>query len=372
MKAMILAAGKGTRVQPLTYQLPKPMIPVVGRPVMEYLIELLAEHGFNEIMINVSHQAHHIENYFGDGHRWGVDIGYSFEGHIQAGNIVAEPIGSAGGMKRIQEFGGFFDDTTLVVCGDAIIDLNLTAAVRKHWQSGAKASIVTYQVTQDKVSDYGVVVCDDDGQVISFQEKPTIEEAKSNLVNTGIYFFEPEIVEMIPSDQEYDIGSQLFPRIVEEGLSFHTINLPFNWIDIGQLHDYWEANQRLMRGELRSVEMPGREVFPGIWVGVNVDVAWDDVRIEPPVYIGSNTRVEKGCEIIGPVWISHGCRLISGARVTRSLIFEHTYLGPTAFVQDAMVFGHRLVDKEGQRFEHAASDISWVGDARDKELGVAK
>ncbi|MED5406698.1 MAG: nucleotidyltransferase family protein, partial [Pseudomonadota bacterium] len=126
MKAMILAAGKGTRVRPLTHKMPKPMIPVLGKPVMEYLVEQLGRHRFDQIMVNVSHLAHSIESYFGDGRRWGVEIGYSFEGHLHNGETVAQPIGSAGGIRRIQDFGGFFDNTFLVVCGDALIDLDLT------------------------------------------------------------------------------------------------------------------------------------------------------------------------------------------------------------------------------------------------------
>ena len=365
MKAMILAAGRGTRVQPLTYRLPKPMIPIVGKPVMEYLIEELALHGFNEIMINISHQAHRIEEYFGDGRRWGVDIGYSFEGYIHQGEVIAEPIGSAGGIRRIQNFGKFFDDTTLVVCGDAIIDLDLTAAVRKHWQSGAKASIVTYEVDASKVSDYGVVVCDDHSQITSFQEKPSVEDAQSNLVNTGIYFFEPEVIDLIPAEGAYDIGSQLLPRVVELGLPFRAINIPFTWIDIGQLEDYWLTNQRLMRGEMRSVVMPGKEVRPQVWSGLNVRADWDEVHIEGPVYVGSNTLIEPGCELMGPVWISHGCVIRSGARIRHSMVFEHTHLGPTAHVDGAMVFGHRLVDRDGRRQDSSSDDIAWVGDARD-------
>ncbi|MCP4011235.1 MAG: NDP-sugar synthase, partial [Proteobacteria bacterium] len=358
-------AGKGTRVQPLTYRLPKPMIEVMAKPVMEYPIEELAKHVLNDIMINVSHQAHRIEEYFGDGRRWGVDIGYSFEGHIEQGEVIAEPIGSAGGIKRIQEFGNFFDDTALIICGDAIIDLDLTAAVRKHWQSGAKASIVTYEVEPEKVSDYGVVVCDENGQITSFQEKPSIEDAQSNLVNTGIYFFEPEVVDMIPGGTAYDIGSELLPEVVELGLPFKAINLPFTWIDIGQLNDFWLTNQRLMRGEMRSIPIPGREVRPQVWEGLNVNVDWDEVRVEGPVYIGSNTLIEPGCELIGPIWISHGCVIRSGARIRHSMVFEHTHLGPAANVDEAMVFGHRLVDRQGQRQDSAGDDIAWVGDARD-------
>lgn len=368
MKAMILAAGRGTRIQPLTHRMPKPMIPIVGKPVMEYLIEELVLHGFKEIMINVSHHSHQIESYFGDGRKWGAAIGYSFEGHIEDGEVIAEPIGSAGGIKRIQEFGGFFDDTTLVVCGDAIIDLDLTAAVRKHWASGAKASIVTLEVEHSRVSDYGVVVSDEAGQISSFQEKPSIEEAQSTQINTGIYFFEPEVIDLIPSGVEYDIGSELLPKVVELGLPFQAINLSFTWIDIGQLHDYWMTNQRLMLGEVRTIKMPGKEVLPHLWVGLNVDANWSEIRVEGTVYVGSNTRIEGGCELMGPVWIAHGCVLKSGAKISKSQIFEHTYLGTGANVNEGMVFGHRFVDKNGVRQDSSAEDLAWVRDARERRF----
>ena len=372
MKAMILAAGKGTRVQPLTYEMPKPMIPVLGKPVMEYLIEQLAGHEFRDIMVNVSHLPEPIETYFGDGRRWGVNIGYSFEGHIENGELFGEPLGSAGGIKRIHEFGGFFDDTFMVVCGDAIIDLDLTDAVRKHWQSGAKASIVVKEVEQEKLPNYGVVVSDEDGNITSFQEKPSIEDAKSNLVNTGIYIFEPEIIDLIPENTDYDIGSQLLPSLLAKGLPFKAIELPFRWLDIGRLSDYWLVNQQLMRGSIRGMNMPGTEVMPQVWTGLNVKIDWNDVFIEGPVYIGSNSRIEAGCEIQGPTWISHGCYLQGGAKVHKSMLFEHTLMRNHGVVHDAVVFGRYCVDKDGKPFDSKGTGLDWVGDARDKALKSLK
>ncbi len=365
MKAMILAAGRGTRVQPLTNELPKPMIPVLGKPVMEYLVEQLAAHGFRDIMVNVSHLPESIENYFGDGRRWGVNIGYSFEGRIEKGRVVSEPLGSAGGIKRVHEFGGFFDDTFLVVCGDAIFDLDLTAALRKHWQCGAKASIVVRRVPRERVSNYGVAQCDARGRITSFQEKPSAAAAKSTLVNTGICLFEPEILEQIPSAAVYDIGSQLLPRLIQKAIPFHAIELPFHWVDIGRLSDYWSASQRLMCGALRGVDMPGREVLPRVWTGLNVKVDWDDVLLEGPVYIGANSRIEAGCEIHGPTWISHGCHLQGGARVHRSILFEHTLVRKHGAIVEAVVFGRYCVDKEGKPVDSSGSGLDWVGDARD-------
>ena len=368
MKAMILAAGKGTRVQPLTYEMPKPMIPVLGKPVMEYLIEQLAQHEFRDVMVNVSHLPQPIETYFSDGRRWGVNIGYSFEGHVDKGQVFGEPLGSAGGIKRIQEFGGFFDDTFLVVCGDAIIDLDLTEALRKHWQSGAKASIVVKQVEDERLPNYGVVVCDESGAITSFQEKPTVSEAKSNSVNTGIYIFEPEIIDLIPSGVEYDIGSQLLPDLLARKLPFSAIEIPFRWLDIGRLSDYWQVNQQLMRGSIRGMNMPGTEVLPQVWVGLNVDIDWDNVMIEGPVFIGSNSRIEGGCEIQGPTWISHGCYLEGGAKVHRSMLFEHTLMRKHGSVSEAVVFGKHCVDKEGNPVDSKGKGLDWVGDARDIAL----
>src|SRR4051812_918998 len=190
MKAMILAAGKGTRVRPLTYDVPKPMIPLLGKPVMAYLVEHLAKHGVNQIMVNVAYLHEKIEEYFGEGHQFGVQIGYSFEGYITAeGEVVPQPLGSAGGLKKIQEFGRFFDDTTLVLCGDALIDLDIKSALFEHRRKGALASVITKEVPWDKVSSYGVVVADADGRVMQFQEKPARAQALSNRASTGIYIF---------------------------------------------------------------------------------------------------------------------------------------------------------------------------------------
>jgi mannose-1-phosphate guanylyltransferase len=199
MKAMILAAGKGTRVRPITYTIPKPMIPILQKPVMEFLLELLRQHGFNEIMVNVSHLANEIESYFRDGQRFGVQIAYSFEGRIEPdGQLVGEAIGSAGGMRRIQDFSPFFDGTFVVLCGDALIDLDLTKAVQWHREKGSIATVVMKTVPREEVSSYGVVVTDEEGRIKTFQEKPKVDEALSNCINTGIYIFEPEVLDYIP------------------------------------------------------------------------------------------------------------------------------------------------------------------------------
>lgn len=366
---MILAAGKGTRVRPLTYELPKPMIPLLGKPVMAYLIEHLAKHRINEVMINVSYLHEKIQQYFGDGHRFGIEIGYSFEGDISNGKIIPSPVGSAGGMRKIQDFGGFFNETTIVICGDAIIDLDITAAVAEHRKNGALVSLVAKEVPVDRVSDYGIVLTDEDGKIISFQEKPSQSEALSNLASTGIYIFEPEAINLIPSGSTFDIGSDLFPLLVDKNLPFYAINQHFNWIDIGLVSDYWEVMQQLMQGDVPSMKMPGKEVKPGVWVGLNVRVDWENTKIQGPVYIGSGSRIDKGTEIIGPTWISDGCHVQRGGRVVRSVLFEYTRVGQDYSFEEMVVCGEYCVDRHGRMMhvDDDACDLIW-SDAREKVI----
>lgn len=362
---MILAAGKGTRIRPITHTIPKPMIPILQKPVMEFLVELLRQHGFDQIMVNVSHLADVIENYFRDGQKFGVQIAYSFEGRIEDGELIGEALGSAGGMRRIQDFSPFFDDTFVVLCGDALIDLDLTAAVKWHREKGAIATIVMKSVPRDEVSSYGVVVTDDSGKIKAFQEKPSVEEALSTDINTGIYIFEPEIFNYIPSDTEYDIGSQLFPALVAAGAPFYGISMDFEWVDIGKVPDYWRAIQSVLLGEIKNVSIPGIEVRPGIYAGLNVAVNWDKVDITGPVYIGGMTIIEDGAKIVGPTMIGPNCWLCSGATVENSVIFEYSRLGPEVRLVDKLVFGRYCVDKTGAAIDLQAAALDWlITDAR--------
>lgn len=365
MKAMILAAGKGTRVRPITYTTPKPMIPILQKPVMEFLVELLRQHGFDQIMVNVSHLAEEIENYFRDGQRFGVEIAYSFEGRIVDGQLVGEALGSAGGMRRIQDFSPFFDDTFVVLCGDALIDLDLTAALKWHREKGSIATIIMNTVDPSEVSSYGVVVTDDEGRVKAFQEKPSVEEALSNNINTGIYIFEPEVLDYIPSGELFDIGGDLFPKLVEMGAPFYGIPMEFQWVDIGRVPDYWHAVRSVLMGDVKNVSIPGKEVFPGIYTGLNVAVNWDKVEVQGPVYIGGMTKIEDGAKIIGPSMIGPNCYICGGATVDNSVIFEYSRLGPNVRLVDKLVFGRYCVDKTGAAIDVRAAALDWlITDAR--------
>ncbi len=360
MKAMILAAGKGTRVRPITYTIPKPLIPILQKPVMEFLLELLRNHGFTEIMVNVSHLANEIENYFRDGQKFGVDIAYSFEGKIVDGELVGQALGSAGGLRKIQDFNPFFDDTFIVLCGDALIDLDLTAALKFHREKGAIATIVTKTVPKEDVPSYGVVVTDENGKIINFQEKPSVDEALSTEINTGIYIFEPEIIDYIPPNTEYDIGSELFPQLVAKNAPFYAVSMDFEWVDIGKVPDYWHAIRGVLTGEIKNVKIPGHEVFPGIYTGLNVNVNWDKVDITGPVYIGGMTKIEDGAKIVGPSMIGPNCWICSSAEVDNSVIFEYSRLGQGVRLFNKLVFGRYCVDKTGATIDLQAAALDWL------------
>ena len=369
MKAMILAAGKGTRVRPITHTIPKPMIPILQKPVMEFLLELLREHGFTEVMVNVSHLAEEIENYFRDGQRFGVEIAYSFEGRIEDGELIGDALGSAGGLKKIQNFQRFFDDTFVVLCGDALIDLDLSEAVRRHREKGALASLITKRVPREQVSSYGVVVTDDDGRVRSFQEKPDVADAASDMINTGIYIFQPEVLDYVPSGVPFDIGSDLFPKLVESGAPFYALPMEFEWVDIGKVPDYWQAIRSVLQGHVRQVQIPGKQVQPGIYTGLNVAANWDKINVQGPVYVGGMTRIEDGATIIGPAMIGPSCHICENATIDNSIIFDYSRIGPGVRLVEKLVFGRYCVDRNGDHFDLQEAALDWlITDARRQDV----
>jgi len=234
----------------------------------------------------------------------------------------------------------------------------------EHKTKGALASVVTLDVPREQVKNYGVVVADENGQIQFFQEKPSPEEAKSTLASTGIYIFEPQVLDYVPSNQVFDIGSQLFPLLVKEKLPFFAQNRFFNWIDIGRLTDYWEVSQRVLRGEVALMDMPGKEIKPGVWVGLNTSI-WESVKIVGPVYIGSNVKIEPGVSIIGPAWIGHGCHIRTRARLERCILSEYVRIGAEQQLSEMIVSSQYCVDREGNAHYLGEDNcpIRW-GDAR--------
>jgi len=342
------------------------MIPLLRKPVMEFLIEHLAAHGVRDIVVNTSHLAPVIEQYFRDGDRHGVQIAYSFEGSLERnGGLHGAAIGSAGGMRRIQDFSGFFDETFVVLCGDALVDVDLSRVLEFHKSRNAIATIVLRDVPRDQVSRYGVVQTDSTGHITRFQEKPKVEEAVSTSINSGIYLFEPEVFDYVPAGMEFDIGGQLLPALAALDGALYGIAVPFTWVDIGSIPDYWEATQLLLSGAVEGFTMPGREVRPGIHAGINLRVNWDRVDITGPVFIGSSTSVGDGAIVHGPSVVGAGCVIEPGAVVDRCVLSDYTRVSSAAVLENKLVFGNHCIDPSGQYLDIAESQIGWlVEDAR--------
>lgn len=340
MKAMILAAGSGTRLQPLTLSTPKPMIRLGTTPVMETQIRHLAAAGIREIVVNTSYLSHEIETYFGNGEAWGVDIAYSYEGKIQDQELVAKALGSGGGIRRIQDHSGFFDEPFLVLCGDAFVNFDVAAFKREHDQRHAMASILTQSVSPAVVHKYGVVVTDDTGLVTSFQEKPEREAARSLDANTGIYLFSPEVINHIPKDSFYDIGSELFPGMVEKNLPLYAQTQRFDWLDVGCVADLFAANAHLLDIPTAGFALPGRELKPGLWVGGNCAIDVDTVDCKGTVVIEGGCRIEPGVSLVGPMVVQRGCIVESGAQL------REAYIGPYMRVSKGQPIERLIVHRE--------------------------
>jgi mannose-1-phosphate guanylyltransferase len=362
MKAMILAAGKGTRVRPITNVVPKPMIPLLGKPVMESIVEHLRDSGFDQIVVNTSHLAPVLQDYFRDGSQFGVEIAYSFEGLLDRGQLQGEALGSAGGMRRIQDFSGFFDDTFVVLCGDALIDVDFREAVRFHREREAIATIILRDVPRYEVFRYGVVATDARGRITEFQEKPAVEQAISTRINTGIYIFEPAVFDYIPSGRPFDIGGELFPALVAAGAPMYGVELPFQWVDIGSVPDFWEATQLALNGGIRGYRLPGREVLPGVRAGINVGWNPNRVKLRGPLVIGGSTRIGDGAVIEGPTVIGAGCVIEPGAVVRECILGDYTRVSSVARLERLLIYGNQCIEPSGEHFGIEEAGIGWVVD----------
>jgi NDP-sugar pyrophosphorylase family protein len=321
-KAHIMAAGLGTRLAPLTDRTAKPMAPIVNRPVMEHILRLLARHGVTEVCINLHHYADDIRGYFGDGRDFGLQAHYSFEEKL---------LGTAGGTGGFRELLGA--DTFVVVSGDALTDIDVSAFVAAHREHGAVATIAVKEV--DDPSHYGVVVHDDEGRVVGFQEKPSRAEARSRLCNCGIYAFEPAIFDLMPPGASVDYAKDVFPALLAADRPFYVWPLETYWNDVGSLREYRRGNFDALAGRV-AVTVPGRELRLGVWVGEGSEVA-ASVEIVPPVLIGEGCRIASEARLVGPLVIGDGCTIGHGAVLEGVIHWDGTATGRGASLAGGIV-----------------------------------
>lgn len=321
LRAMVLAAGLGERMRPLTDSLPKPLLPIANRPVMGYVLEHLARHGFTEVIANLHYRAEQIVDHFGAGSQYGVNLSFSFE---------AELLGAAGAVRHCMDF---FDEETFLVTGaDDLTTMDLTALLSAHREAGALASIALVEVRD--TSEYGIVVTDEAGQIECFVEKPK-GKAPSNTANTQIYLFEPEIFEFIPPDQPYDFGFHAFPALVEAGAKFCGFRLDGYWRDIGSVSDYLDAQLDVLYGRLGS-SPPGTESPPGIWLGRQCRVD-ETARLEPPLVLGDRCHVEQEARLAEGTSIGSDITVPAGVQLRRTVVWENAQIPAAARLDGAVV-----------------------------------
>ncbi|BAC89723.1 sugar phosphate nucleotidyltransferase [Gloeobacter violaceus] len=296
MKAFVLAAGKGTRLRPFTDALPKPLMPVINKPVMAHILGLCRKHGFDEIVANLHYRGEKIVERFADGHDHGVCLQYSWEEQL---------LGTAGGVRRQAGFlaGGPF----LVISGDVMTDLDLGALVRFHKQSGAVATMAVKEVGDP--SRFGVVVADPDGRVRSFQEKPAKGTERSRLANTGIYVLEPEVFEYIPEAAFFDFGNDLFPLLVCKGAPVYAMGTGAYWSDVGTLSQYLYTHWELLTHP---------EIAQRIGEGTVVQAG---AVVSEQALIGSGCTIEKGARVLGYSCVSDGCTIRADSVVVDSVVW---------------------------------------------------
>lgn len=304
MKAMIMAAGVGSRLMPLTMEIPKPMVPMVNQPLMDGTVNLLAKYGFKEIIANLHHQKQVISDHFGDGQGFGLQLCYSPEDEL---------LGTAGGVKNCE---WFLDDCFVVMSGDALTDVDLAFLLARHKKNGALATIALKEVEQ--VEHFGVVITDDKGKIQQFQEKPKQEEALSHLANTGIYIFETEIFKYIPARQFYDFGKQVFPELVKQGAPFYGVPIDNYWCDIGDLETYRRAHGDILQGKL------------------SIDCA-AVMHNEARIVRGEGTEISSAAIIAGNVVIGKNCRIAPGAYLKDSVIWDNTIIESGAQLNNCIV-----------------------------------
>jgi len=360
MKAMILAAGRGTRVKPITNDIPKPMIPLLQKPVLESIIEHLKNNGITQIIINTSYLSRQIEEYFGNGSRFGVHIAYSFEGEKVEKELIPKALGSAGGMKKIQEENDFFDDTFLVLCADALIDLDIKKVIKVHKEKKSLVTLALKNVSKKDVSKYGIVKLDEEDKILTFQEKPSIKDATSTLANTGIYIFEPEVFNFIPKDKEYDIGSELIPDLVSKNLDVYGVNIPYEWIDIGNVNDFYYATSAILKGEIKNYKIFAQEIKKGIFVGLNVKIDFDKVTIIPPVFIGSSTKIDEGVTILGPCMIGSNCHIEKNVLLKESIVDDYKKINFPASIENKIIFSDSIISLDGNFLDTKECEMNWL------------
>lgn len=321
MKAVIMAGGEGTRLRPLTSSQPKPMLPLVNRPMMEHIIGLLRNHGFEEIVVTVAFLANNIRSYFGDGSEFGVRLSYAAE---------ESPLGTAGSVGNARDQ---LDESFLVISGDVLTDIDLSAVVDFHRDKGAMATIGLKAM--DNPLEFGIVITRPDGSIERFLEKPNWGQVFSDTINTGIYVLEPEIFDFIRPEASVDFSSEVFPALLEADKALFGYVCEGYWEDVGTLDAYLKAHQDCLDSKV-SIDVGGFELRHGVWLGEGSEID-PSARIDGPAVIGDYCNIGPNAHIGAHSVLGANVRVAEDALVERSVVHDHSYLGPSVRLRGCVI-----------------------------------
>lgn len=337
MQAVVMAGGEGSRLRPITSTRPKPLVPVVNRPILWHVLRLLKKNGISESYITLHYLADQITMAFGDGSDVGIPINYSFED---------KPLGTAGSVKAIEEN---LSDTFMVISGDVMTDFDLTALIDYHKKKGAAVTIGLTRVQNPL--EYGVILSDEEGKVTRFLEKPGWSEVFSDTVNTGVYIIEPEVLNRIDQDKPYDFSKDLFPRILKQGLPIYARTMEGYWCDVGMPSQYIGAHHDILAGKTK-VEIPGKRISEGIWLEEGADVQ-SSADLIAPCLIGSRTTISRGAKIGEMSSIGSNVTIESDSVISRSVVYDFAYVGREAEAKGSVIGKSVVLRPRSRVFEGA-------------------
>ncbi|MBD2022766.1 NTP transferase domain-containing protein [Leptolyngbya sp. FACHB-36] len=348
MRAVLMAGGSGTRLRPLTCDLPKPMVPVLNRPIAEHIIHLLKRHHITEVIATLHYLPDVMREYFHDGSDFGVQMTYAVE--------EDQPLGTAGCVKNVAEL---LDDTFLVISGDSITDFDLSAAIQFHRERQSKATLILTRVPNPL--EFGVVITDKEQRIRRFLEKPSSSEIFSDTVNTGTYILEPEVLDYLPDSQESDFSKDLFPLLLEKDEPMYGYIAEGYWCDVGHLDAYRDAQYDGLMQKV-SLEFAYEERSPGLWVGQNTYLD-SSARITPPVMIGSNCRIGPRVQIDPGTIIGDNVTIAADADLKRPIIWNGAIIGEEVHLRACVIARGARVDRRAHVLEGAiVGPLSTIGE----------
>ncbi|NHC14275.1 mannose-1-phosphate guanyltransferase [Motilibacter deserti] len=338
MRAVVMAGGEGTRLRPMTASMPKPLLPVVNRPIMEHVLRLLRRHGFDETVVTVQFLAALVRNYFGDGEDLGMSLHYATE---------ETPLGTAGSVRNAYHL--LHDDTFVVISGDALTDIDLTELVKAHRDRDALVTVCLKRVSNPL--EFGITIIDEENRVQRFLEKPTWGQVFSDTANTGIYVMEPEVLDLVAEGEQVDWSGDVFPQLMEKGAPIFGYVADGYWEDVGTHESYLKAQSDVLSRRV-DVEIDGFEVSPGVWVGEGAEVDPDAV-LAGPVYVGDYAKVEGGAELRENTVLGSNVVVKSGAFLHRAVVHDNVFIGPQTSLRACVVGKNTDVMRAG-RIEEGA------------------